>query len=56
MKLSDISEAAKNQRTALNDQDSGLKRLSLPELPDIQSHALVVTGIRRCGKSTLVHK
>ena len=56
MKLSDISEAGKGQKTALDEQDSGFERALLPELPDIQSHALVVTGIRRCGKSTLVHQ
>jgi predicted AAA+ superfamily ATPase len=28
----------------------------LPELPDIRSHALVVNGIRRCGKSTLLRQ
>jgi predicted AAA+ superfamily ATPase len=28
----------------------------LPELPDIQSHALVVSGIRRCGKSTILRQ
>jgi predicted AAA+ superfamily ATPase len=56
MKLSDITEASKSQKSSLNGQDSGLGRTLLPELPDIQSHALVVTGIRRCGKSTLVHQ
>jgi predicted AAA+ superfamily ATPase len=56
MKLSNISEAATSQKAALNGHDSELKRALLPELPDMQSHALVVTGIRRCGKSTLVRQ
>jgi len=32
----------------------GFEREILPEIPIIQSHALIVTGIRRCGKSTLL--
>jgi predicted AAA+ superfamily ATPase len=56
MKLSDISEAAKSQKSALNKQESGLQRTVITELPDIQSHALVVSGIRRCGKSTLLRQ
>jgi predicted AAA+ superfamily ATPase len=28
----------------------------LPSLPRIQSHALIISGIRRCGKSTLLHQ
>jgi len=56
MKLSEIAEAGESQKIALNEQDSGLERALLPELPDMQSHALVVTGIRRCGKSTLLRQ
>ncbi|GHV61799.1 hypothetical protein AGMMS49587_06870 [Spirochaetia bacterium] len=40
----------------MGEQDSGIRRNGLPALPDIQSHALVVSGIRRCGKSTLLHQ
>jgi predicted AAA+ superfamily ATPase len=56
MKLSDIQDIAAGQKLALENQNPGLKRLLLPELPDIQSHALVVSGIRRCGKSTLLRQ
>ncbi|MDR0555254.1 MAG: ATP-binding protein [Treponema sp.] len=56
MKLSDIEEAAERQKTDANGRDNGLVRSSLSQLPDIQSHALVVSGIRRCGKSTLLHQ
>jgi predicted AAA+ superfamily ATPase len=56
MKLSDIQDIAKGQKLALEKQELGLERLLLPELPDIQSHALVVSGIRRCGKSTLLRQ
>jgi len=53
MKLSEIQDISVTQKLTLEKQEQGLKRLSLAELPDIQSHALVVCGIRRCGKSTL---
>ena len=33
---------------------TGLQREILPHIPILQSHALIVTGIRRCGKSTLL--
>lgn len=33
---------------------TGLKREVLADLPVLQSHALIVSGIRRCGKSTLL--
>ena len=33
---------------------TGYKRALLPSIPSLQSHALIVTGIRRCGKSTLL--
>ncbi|MCL2479617.1 MAG: ATP-binding protein [Treponema sp.] len=56
MKLSDLTEISKNQRAALDAQDSGLPRTILADLPDIKSHALVISGIRRCGKSTLLRQ
>ena len=56
MKLSEISETYINQKMSLNEQNSGLKRTLLRKLPDIKTHALVVSGIRRCGKSTLLHQ
>ena len=56
MKLSDIQKAVENQKIALSEQDLGHERTLLPELPDFQSHALVISGIRRCGKSTLLHQ
>ncbi|MCL2762836.1 MAG: ATP-binding protein [Treponema sp.] len=56
MKLSEIQNISAAQRLALEQQDLGLKRHTLPELPDMQSHALVVSGIRRCGKSTLLRQ
>jgi len=56
MKLSELREISKDQKTALEARDPGYERALLPKLPDIQSHALIITGIRRCGKSTLLHQ
>jgi len=56
MKLSEVKDISAAQRMALEQQEYGLKRQILSELPDIQSHALVVSGIRRCGKSTLLRQ
>ena len=56
MKLSEIREISDAQKIALEQQEAGINRQTLPELPDILSHALVVSGIRRCGKSTLLRQ
>ena len=56
MKLSDVMDVSLSQKTVLERQEIGQIRILLPELPDNQSHALVVSGIRRCGKSTLLHQ
>jgi predicted AAA+ superfamily ATPase len=56
MRLSEIGHISIGQKLALEQQEKGLKRLFLSELPDVQSHALVVSGIRRCGKSTLLRQ
>ena len=56
MKLSEISEICSSQKAFLNSQDPGLERSLLMHLPDIKTHALVISGIRRCGKSTLLRQ
>jgi len=56
MKLSEIRDIGATQKQALQGQEQGLVRHILPNLPDIRSHALVVSGIRRCGKSTLLRQ
>jgi predicted AAA+ superfamily ATPase len=56
MKLSEIQEISAGQKLALEKQERGLERRLLSKLPDIQSHALVISGIRRCGKSTLLRQ
>lgn len=35
---------------------TGFSREILPNIPVLQSHALIITGIRRCGKSTLLQQ
>jgi predicted AAA+ superfamily ATPase len=42
------------QKTSLIEKNTGMLRDDLQSLPNIQSHALIVSGIRRCGKSTLL--
>ena len=56
MKLSDLLEICSSQKNALDAQDPGLERHLLQHLPDIKTHALVISGIRRCGKSTLLRQ
>ncbi|MDR2095996.1 MAG: ATP-binding protein [Treponema sp.] len=56
MKLSEILDVVETQRVVLKRQAQGLLRKALESLPDIQSYALVITGIRRCGKSTLLRQ
>jgi predicted AAA+ superfamily ATPase len=56
MKLSELRDIAKSQKARIEVFDTGLKRDLLSSLPDIQSHALIISGIRRCGKSTLLRQ
>lgn len=56
MKLSEIELVASEQKEVLLSSDSGLPREALSTLPDLQSHALIISGIRRCGKSTLLRQ
>jgi len=56
MRLSEIRDIGVTQKQMLQKQKDGLVRHALPQLPDIKSHALVVCGIRRCGKSTLLRQ
>ena len=56
VKLSEVKDISAGQKIALEGHEPELIRHILPQLPDIQSHALVVSGIRRCGKSTLLRQ
>ncbi|NCA86443.1 MAG: ATP-binding protein [Clostridia bacterium] len=42
------------QRSQLNQKDLGLSRALVPATRSLSSHALIISGIRRCGKSTLL--
>ena len=53
---STLSNVLKAQKSNLKKLDLGLTRDTLPTLPDLTSHALIVSGIRRCGKSTLLYQ
>lgn len=56
MKLSEIREIAANQKQKVETFEVGLLRESLSSLPELETHALIISGIRRCGKSTLLHQ
>lgn len=51
--LKEVTEAQKENLLKLN---TGLKRHQLDEMPELASHALIISGIRRCGKSTMLHQ
>ena len=50
-----IEQVIDSQRNRLNQTDTGLNR-DIPDFSALSSHALIVTGIRRCGKSTLLQQ
>jgi hypothetical protein len=56
MKLSELQEISASQKSVLERQEQGQLRQILPDLPELKSHALIVSGIRRCGKSTLLRQ
>ena len=49
-----INHIIETQKANLSQKDAGLKRDALATLPDLSALALIVSGIRRCGKSTLL--
>lgn len=56
MKYSELQSIVNEQADSFRSFDLGVTREILPLLPVITSHALVVSGIRRCGKSVLLHQ
>ena len=56
MKQSTLQETAREQLERLRAAAPGQPRDALATLPDLRAHALIVSGIRRCGKSTLLHQ
>lgn len=53
---STIASVLEAQKANIISLEQGLMRKALNKLPDITSHALIVSGVRRCGKSTLLHQ
>ena len=49
-----LNQIIEKQKANLSQKDQGLKRDALATLPDQSAFALIVSGIRRCGKSTLL--
>ena len=49
-----INQVFNSQRENNLSRDTGLKREALQTLPDLSAYAMIVSGIRRCGKSTLL--
>lgn len=48
-----IAEIAENQTLEFLNKDTGIPREFLSSIPQIENFATIITGIRRCGKSTL---
>jgi len=49
-----ITLVLEQQKNRLATRDSGLKRELIPATKSLSSHALIISGVRRCGKSTLL--
>ena len=52
----DISKIAESQSGGIISGETGLLREALSRLPVLSKHAVIITGIRRCGKSTLLNQ
>lgn len=51
-----LQEIIHQQKETLAARDAGMLRNGLDTLPDVDDFALIVSGIRRCGKSTLLYQ
>src|SRR5665647_1507270 len=49
-----IANVVEQQEKRLLSRNTGLKRELTPSTKSLSSHALIISGIRRCGKSTLL--
>lgn len=57
IKSSDLTGLVASQEENLRNADAGFERQALAFLPgNLKKHALIISGIRRCGKSTLLHQ
>ncbi len=52
----DISKIAESQSGGVISGETRLLREALSRLPVLSKHAVIITGIRRCGKSTLLNQ
>lgn len=53
---SEIEKSLALQRLFLDKKEDGFKRKGLANLPINTGHILIITGVRRCGKSTLLQQ
>ena len=51
-----IEEVIAAQRANMAHRGTGQRRAALSSLPDLTDFALIVSGVRRCGKSTLLYQ
>lgn len=49
-----ITDVIEYQKDRVSQKDTGLKRELIPATKSLSSHALIISGVRRCGKSTLL--
>ncbi len=55
IKQSELAAVVKSQQEQQQEKGVGLERDLIHQLPtDLPNHALIISGIRRCGKSTLL--
>lgn len=53
---SEIEVSVREQKQLLQQANVGLSRGVLPEMALLSDYVTIITGIRRCGKSTLMHQ
>ncbi len=57
MQQSALTEIASEQKLSIfSEAETAIERTLMPDLPTIRTHALILSGIRRCGKSTLLRQ
>lgn len=54
LRQEEIALVIDSQQEYFLGKDQGLIRESLPKIPIVESYATIITGLRRCGKSTLL--
>lgn len=53
---SEIAHVIEQQKIRFSLRDTGLTRELVPQVKSLSSHALIISGISRCGKSTLLRQ